>query len=90
MTLYDGDPCEGLADENILFIDYSLVKNHLFKSQYYYSLELLANEILVSLQNCAVCLVTRNRSSRCRDNSQPTGTRKKSQFLWTTFKVMRN
>jgi hypothetical protein len=26
-------------------------------------------------------------SSRCRDNSQPTGTRKKSQFLWTTFKV---
>jgi hypothetical protein len=45
MNIYDGDPCEGLADENILFIDYSLNKNNLFKLQYYYSLEFLANEI---------------------------------------------
>jgi hypothetical protein len=35
MALYDGDPCEGLADKNILFIECSLNKNHLFKLQLY-------------------------------------------------------
>jgi hypothetical protein len=42
-----GDRCEGPADENILFIEYSLNKNHLFKLLNYYSLELLANEIVL-------------------------------------------
>jgi hypothetical protein len=31
-----------------------------------------------TFQNCAVCLVTRKTNSHCRDNSQTTGTRKKT------------
>jgi hypothetical protein len=46
IDLYDGNPCEGLADENILFTECHLNKNHLFKLQHYYRFELLANEIV--------------------------------------------
>jgi hypothetical protein len=47
MTLYDGDPCDGLAEENITSTVSSLNKKHLLELQHcYYSLELLVNEIV--------------------------------------------
>jgi hypothetical protein len=42
ITLYDGDPCEVLADDNLTLMASFLNKNHLLKLQHYYSLELLA------------------------------------------------
>jgi hypothetical protein len=46
MTLYAGDRCEGLADENIVSTASSLNKNHIFKLQHSTLYTLPANEIV--------------------------------------------